>query len=356
MRTTLTAVGVSIGVMAIVSFTTMVRGLWQSVEGGIHVYGSELLVFQANIAADILSILDEKSTREKLLAVPGVDMAIGTLWHILPVADRPFCLFLGLRKVDFGNDRGNLLRGRYPENDDEILLGTIAARNVFKKDVGDTVEIRGRTYTVVGVFQSGVIFIDGAIIMCLPRLQEIAAKPDQVTVFQVHLDEGVDPETVATQIERRYPDLVAVGQASEYNKADQGLIVANGMVWGVSFLAIVIGGIIVANTMWMTVLERTRQIGILRAVGWSRGRIVAMIILEATGIGLLAMVIGCPAGVGLAKLAASLRVTEQFIQPVFDAQPFLLALLISVVLSVLGALLPAWRAAQISPAEALRYE
>ncbi|MCK4342652.1 MAG: FtsX-like permease family protein, partial [Phycisphaerae bacterium] len=103
-------------------------------------------------------------------------------------------------------------------------------------------------------------------------------------------------------------------------------------------------------------LERTREIGVLRAIGWARRRIVFMIVCEAAGVGLIACLVGCLLGAGLAKLATILPSAELFIEPVFDAPPFLLALAVAVLLSVLGALLPAWRAARISPAEALRYE
>ena len=128
------------------------------------------------------------------------------------------------------------------------------------------------------------------------------------------------------------------------------------MVRAVSLIALIIGSIVITNTMWMTVLERTREIGVLRAVGWSRRRIVFMIILEATGVGVFACAIGCVLGVGLAELTTVLPGSQQFVAPVYDAVPFLLALGVAVSLSVLGALLPAWRAARISPAEALRYE
>jgi len=356
MRTALTAVGVAVGVVAIVAFTTIVRGLWRSVEGIIHVNDAELLVFQSNIAADLLSILDEEETREKLRSVPGVERALGSLWHVAPVGNRPFCLILGLDHAEIDAESGNLIRGRTPAADDEVLLGSIASKHVLQRDVGDTVEIMGEACRVVGIYRTGVVFTDGGLVIQLRRLQRMIAKENQVTVFQVHLREGFDAEEIAEEIDKRYPELVAVSSAGEYQKADQGLVVANGMVWAVSFLAIVIGSIIVANTMWMTVLERTREIGVLRALGWARSRIVAMIIMEAAGVGVIAALIGCPAGFGLAKLAAVLPVSDQFLSPVFDAEPFLLALSISIGLSVLGALIPAWRAARISPAEALRYE
>ncbi len=355
-RTGLTALGVAMGVVAIVAFSTIVHGLWESVEETIHIGGTDLLVMQANIAADLLSVLDEAETREKLLAVPGVEMAIGTLWHVVRTTESPFCLMVGLRRSDMGVDPDALLRGRYPEEDDEVLLGWIAAKYVLEKDVGETVEILDEPYRVVGVFRSDSVFVDAAMVMRLPRLQQLALKEGQVTVFQVHVHEDFDVAAVSEEIERRYPEVVSIGEAAEYSKADQGLVIADSMIWAVSFVAIVIGSIIVANTMWMSVLERTREIGVLRAVGWTRQRVVVTIILEAAALGVIAAVIGCPAGIGLAKLSAKLPVAEQFVRPVVSAEPFLIALGVAVVLSVLGAVLPAWRATRISPAEALRYE
>ncbi len=355
MRTSLTALGVAVGVVAIVAFTTIVRGLWDAVDASIHINDAELLIFQADIAADFLSTLDEKETRAKLTAITGVENAVGTLWHALPVENHLLFFILGLRLEDMGSGGDNLIRGRYPTSDDEVLLGAVAQR-VLDKDVDNTLHIRDEPYRIVGIFQSESVFIDGAIVINLPRLQRLAAKEGSVTVFQVHVDPDKNADAVGEEIERRYPELIAVGEASEYHKVDQGLVAVDGMVWAVSFMAIVIGSIIVANTMWMSVLERTREIGVLRAVGWSRRRIVSMIILEAAGVGFIAVLLGCPAGVGLAKLSASMPVAEQFLEPVFDTGPFLLALAIAIVLSVFGALLPAWRAARISPAEALRYE
>ena len=355
MRTSLTAIGVAVGVVAIVSFSTIVHGLWDSVEGTIHINDADLLVFQADIAADILSVLDEDKTRAALLAVPGVERAVGALWHVLPVGRQPFCLTVGLHIADVGHGKSKLLRGRYPAEEHEVLLGKIAAR-VLETDVEETLEIYGETYTVVGIFESGVVFVDGALIMNLGRLQEISGKEGQVTVFQVHTTPGVDIDAITDEIEKQNPNVVAIGNAGEYHKADQGLEIANGMVWAVTFLAIIVGGIVVANTMWLSVSERTREIGVLRAVGWSQARIVLMIILEASGVGLIGTLLGCPAGICLAKLTTYLPVSSQFISPVFDAGPFMLALSVAVVLSVLGAAIPAWRAARISPAEALRYE
>ena len=355
MRTSLTTLGVAIGVVAIVAFSTIAAGLWVSVEELIRFNDSDLLVFQANAAADILSTLDEEETRDALLAIPGVRKAVGTLWHVLPVEGQMFVMLIGLHREDMGSCQARLVDGRDLEADGEVMLGTLA-RRVLKKDVGDTLTILNEPYRVAGVFESSNVFVNGAVVLTLAQLQRVAGKEGRVTAFQVYLDPQADADAVIERIESEHPQLAAVADVSQYGKVDQGLAIIDGTVWAVSLIALVVGGIIVANTMWMSVLERTREIGVLRAVGWSRQKIVSMILLEAAGVGLIACALGCAGGAGLATVVTRMQIADRFMQPVFGLTPFLQALIVAVLLSVLGAFMPAWRAARISPAEALRYE
>lgn len=354
-RTTLTALGVAVGVVAIVALSSIVRGLWSSTQGLIELDGAELMVFQRGVAADIFSVLDEEADQQRLLEDPAVERAVGTLVHVMPISDQPFCICIGLKQGAIGSGEELLTAGRYPQAPDEVLVGSLA-KKMFGVEPGGTLEVLGQTFKVVGVFETGVVFINGGVVFPLGALQQLAAKPGLVTAFRVHLAEDADREAVARRIEEKNPDMVAVADASEYSKADRGLEIARDVVGVVSFIALVVGSIIVANTMWMAVLERTREIGVLRAVGWSRMKIVGMVLLEAAGVGLLACVIGCAGGFGLAWLSTVLPYSEQMIRPVYDHVPMLLALVVALLLSVVGALAPAWRAAHISPAEALQYE
>ncbi len=355
MRTGLTALGVAIGVSAIVAFSTLAQGMWRAIDGLVRINNGDLMVFQAGVAADIFSVLDEEQTCAVLREVPGVAETIGVLWCVLPVEAEPFVILFGMQLADLPRVGEELVRGRQPENDREVMLGTIA-RKVFEKDVGDTLDIRGITHEIVGIFRTDVVFLNGAVLVSLPHLQELTGNAGRVTTVQVYLEPGVDAEAAAERIERDVPGVVAVSGAETYNKVDRGLEVMNGGVYAISFIALIVGGIVVANTMWMSVLERAREIGVLRAVGWGRRRIVTLILIEAGGVGLLACGLGCVMGIGLAQLATRIRTAEQYLEPQFGWQPFLLALVVAEVLSLLGALVPAARAARISPAEALRYE
>ncbi len=357
LRTILTALGVSLGVVAIVSFGAMTKGLWVSTNAAIHFAGGNMMVFQAGAAADILSTLDEKQAGEALLADPDVVKASATLWHLLPAEPpkMPFIFTIGLRPEPMRENSRRLISGRYPEADDEVLLGRIAARTL-EKEVDQAVQLSRETFKVVGIFVTDVVIFDAAVVMPIERLQELSGKAGKTTGFQVTLRPGADAEVVAHRLEKTIPEIVAVTSAKSYKKVDQGLEIISAADRMVSFMAIIIGSVIVTNTMWMAVHERTREIGVLRAIGWSSRRVISMIIIEACGIGLLACPIGCLLGVGLGQMATILPISSQFLDPVFDWQPFVTAMVVAVTLSILGGALPAWRAARISPVEALRHE
>lgn len=354
MRSLLTALGVSMGVVAIVAFTSLVQGARAGLEAGIKME-SDLVVFQAGVSADILSVLNEKECRAALEGVPRVASAVPFLFHVLPIADRPFCLIFGMNSSDLIHGDKYLVEGRILKAPDEIVLGVLAQRMLGLK-VGETLDIRGEPYRIVGVARYGVVVFDGTILMDLRRLQELSGKEGLVSAFQVRVTAGVDPSVVCRDIEARRPDMVAISSVEDYSRIDQGLQIGESLVWVVSAIAIIVGSIVVANTMWMSVLERTREIGVLRAVGWARRDIVRMIVLESTMLGLLGGAMGSLIGVGLAKFVPMLPNAGQFIAPVFSAFPFILAFVIAILLGALGAILPAWRAAHVSPAEALRYE
>ncbi len=356
-RTCLTALGVAVGVVAIVAFGAIVQGFWQTTNDAIRFGDGDMMIFQAGVAGDLFSSLDHEAVEAALLADPEVVRASAVLWWIMPAEPprMPFAFTIGLGPEPLREHAHRLLRGRQIEADDEVILGKIAA-SALDEDVGGVIQVGRRAFHIVGVFETGIVPFDGAVVMALATLQDLSGKRGQVTSFQVQVRPGADPKDVSDRLERSIPNIVAITSAEQYKKVDQGLEIANSMVSVISFMAIVIGSIIVTNTMWMAVNERTREIGVLRALGWSARGIVGMIVIEAAGVSLLACGLGCLLGVGMADLATRLPISQQFIDPVYSGRPFGTAIVVALLLGVLGGALPAWRAARISPAEALRHE
>jgi putative ABC transport system permease protein len=354
LRTVLTVGGVAMGVVAIVAFGGVVRGMWAASDKALHANEADISIFQAGIAIDLFSSVDEDAVRVAALADPDVEGVFGVLTHIMPVGNQRFMIVFGVDREELKRD-DKLVRGRVVADSDEMTIG-VRAEALLERSVGDTVDVAGRTFKIVGVFDSGVVFFDGAVVMRLDVLQSILSRPGQATNMQVRCRESVDPSTVADRLEKTIPGIVAICDVADYHRVDQGLEVLSSMVWIVSVLALVIGSIIVTNTMWMSVQERTREIGVLRAVGWSRSRVMGMVVAEAVAVGALAGVLGSVAGVGLAAGLTLMPRVAQVISPVYEADVFLAAFAVALLMSVFGAALPSWRAGQISPVEALRYE
>lgn len=354
LRTALTVLGVALGVVAIVAFGALVKGVRDSIDSGLRLGGAELAVFQAGVAADLFSALDEGMTRSKLLADPDVVRVAAGLSHIMPVGNQRFTVVLGVEPDGFTYST-DYIDGPPIRAVDEAGLGVLAAKTLGKM-VGDTLEMGGRRFRIVSTYRTGVVIYDAAVTVHLKTLQEMLGRENQVSAFFVDLRPEANTPEVSARIEAAHPELVAISNAAEYRKVDVGLQASQSAVWAITVLAVVIGSVIVLNTMWMTVLERTHEIGVLRAVGWSRGQVQAMVLRESLVIGLCALVVGCLLGVAAAKLIVYAPVATQFIKPSFGILHFVLAGCAAVLLSVIGGALPAWRAARISPAEALRYE
>ncbi len=354
LRTSLTILGVSLGVIAIVALGAIVQGIHGSIDRGLRLGGAELTVFQAGVAADIFSRLDERETRRKLLADPDVQNVAAGLSHVMPVEGQRFTVVIGVETDGFTYST-DYVDGPPIRAADECSLGALAARTL-KKNKGDTLEVAGRKFRIISTFNTGVVIYDAAMTLRLDVLQQMLGREGDVTAFFLDLRDGADPDAVGRRLEATNPELVAINGANQYRKVDMGLEVAQGAVWAVTLAAVIIGSVIVLNTMWMTVLERTREIGVLRAVGWSRRAVLGVILAESLLVGIAAYGLGAALGVGLAWVVTLAPVVSQFVAPVFAPQPFILAGLAAALLSALGGALPAWRAAQVSPAEALRYE
>ncbi|MDY7041647.1 MAG: ABC transporter permease, partial [Chloroflexota bacterium] len=124
----------------------------------------------------------------------------------------------------------------------------------------------------------------------------------------------------------------------------------------ISFLAVFIGGVGLLNTMLMSVLERTREIGVLRSLGWQRRQVLGMILKESLVLGAVGGVFGIPLGLGLGGLIELAGIWGGAIGPIYTPQSFVQAVVVGMVGGVVGGLYPAWRATRMRPVEALRYE
>lgn len=356
MRTALTTLGISIGIATVVALGVVVAGVKRTSEQILRAYGSDFFVAQKGSSDLSFSTVSEQEWRA-VSQLEGVERTIGALFHFSKVGDNPLFLTIGVTPEDLANAglevrEGSLLS---PGAADEVVLGQGAARSL-KKTVGDTVQIDRHNLRVVGVFRSDILWENNGAYAPLDTVQAIAKKPDVVTMVYVKVKSGLDPKTVATQIEDTFPLLTAVGSLGEYSEVDQGIQVMDAVNLAISALAVGIGAIGVMNTMVMSVFERTREIGILRAVGWSGGRIMRMIIGESLVLCVFAALVGAALGVLASQAVQLIELVRNFLEPRYELAVFVRALVVAVLVALVGAAYPAVRAVRLTPMEALRHE
>jgi putative ABC transport system permease protein len=340
-RTAFTAVGVGLGVGLIVALLAITNGVHQTAGDLTHVGRSDFGLFQSGVSDFTRSFLPE-SLAEKVAHDPGVAEVAKV--KLLVDDDR---LVFGLDPDEFAYRRFVVVDGR---------RGPVMAGDRSELAVGQTVRVGRSSFTVTGMYHSGNRFEDLGIVLPLHTVERLAGRPGEVTSIGVTVELGATPSAVARRLEKAYPGIAAITEPGQAVKVDTAsrLLVSTG--WIVSLLALIVGGIGVTNTMAMSVFERIREIGILRAVGWRTWRIAAMVVSEATGICLLALGIGCGLGIAAAQLFVDRSRLGGLISPVYTAGTFAWGLAFALGVGLLGAVYPTWRAIRLEPIEALRRE
>jgi putative ABC transport system permease protein len=381
LRTSLTIIGISVGIWALVVMSSMANKIGSLVEGGSTYFGDKIIVSDASSPAFGLGFTPIPiSIVDMVAAVPGVAVAVPEIR--LPV-ELEVSSTGGFRIPDFivgavaDADQGretfqiSVVHGRLLVPGDEganvVVLGADLARK-FDKGIGDTMEIRGSEFEVVGVLEPTLTAPDTTVLMPLVATQILLAMDAPILARQ-----GIGSEELATQIVV-YPetgaDIDALAEAIEDSVAQVQTItgddfdeeigsataIFNAIILGVALISLAVGGLSVINTMAMSVAERTREIGIKRSIGASRGRIVRELVVESSLIGLTGGVIGLVLGTIVVLVANEMGRPSGTIlfHLTFGTAAF--AVVFSTVLGALAGLAPAWTAARLDPVEALRYE
>jgi putative ABC transport system permease protein len=345
-RTALTAAGVALGVGLIVALLSIANGAKRTADELIHVGRADFGLFQAGTSDLTLSRLPAGLAAE-VAREPGV---AGTARIYL--FNTKSLLVFGYDPGGFPARRMVIVQGHRGGG---ALVGDAAAGRLHLRP-GATVRLGKRSFPVAGVYHSGNAFVDNGAVLPLPVVQRLARRPHDVTTVAVTVALGRRPKAVARQIEHDFPGTVAVTEPGQAVKIDTSsrLIVTTG--WIVSLLALIVGGIAVTNTMAMSVFERVREIGILRAVGWPTRRIAALVVGEAIGICLLALAVGLALGYAAAELFTAGGDTATLLEPDFTAGVFAWGLAFALGVGLIGAAYPTWRATRLTPIEALRRE
>ena len=360
-RAVLAIIGIGIGIATIVALGGITDGLISSAEDTLHAGGTDITVTGSESSSAQSTSFGTSAINESwvdtIKSVPGVSEAVGVYSGMITTTDRPIVSIVGINPSDLKFAELNIKEGRVFSSDNakEIIVGKVSADSNDIK-VGDTQDFGNETYEVVGIFESGNSNQDMSTFMSLDNAQELLDGEGNLTSVFVKVDTDADADQVGDTIENRYSDnLTVIASLSDLSMAQNMIDMINGATWGISILAIIIGGIGIINTMLMSVFERTREIGVLKAVGWSDKRILLMIVGESIVITIVAAIVGSICGV----LAVELLTQIGFLggmSPIFSIETFAEAFIIALIVGIIGGIYPAVKAIKLPPTEALRYE
>jgi putative ABC transport system permease protein len=249
-----------------------------------------------------------------------------------------------------------LREGRVPRpNAGEVVLGESLAE-AAGVEIGGQVELNFATFRVVGISAYDNGYLRNTAIMPLVDLQKLLARPNIVSMFQVRLHHPEDPQArdAARAAILALRSNLNVSTTAEVMRASKLVQMIESSSFAISLVALAIGCLSVLNTMAMGVEERTREIGILAAIGWSRAQILGLILSEGFLIAGLGGLVGIVLGwVGHAYLVESVTQGAE-LKPSTMAGQAVRAELIALLVGLIGAFIPAWRASRLTPAAALR--
>jgi putative ABC transport system permease protein len=266
-------------------------------------------------------------------------------------------MFRELKMVDGAN-----LSEKDANSKNVVVGNTLASIKSLK--VGQTLTINGTEFHLVGIYESAEDLENGMVVMLLPDAQKVLGKAGLITGCTVKArdtsERGID--AVRAQIEGPVaeacglPGKIRAKSPGDFVKQNGQVRIITAFAWLVSIVTLVISGILVLNTMFMAVFERTREIGILRAIGWRPSRVMQMILLESVLLSFCGGIVGTLSGLGLIKLLVYVPSVTGVVQQAISADIVMKGFAIAIFVGVLGAAYPAFRGSRLLPTEALRHE
>jgi putative ABC transport system permease protein len=355
-RSVLTVIGIAVGIGAVVSLVSITGGFVHGWKNLVKGHGTDLTIVKAGTQANLLLNTLDESLGDDLRKVPGLASVASSMVDIGTIEDKPSIMIFGYAPGgDYMSQLKFITGGPITADDkDQIVLGSVLAKSLGVK-IGQEIEVEREMMTVVGTCESSNILENGAGVMSLKRLQRLMNRQGKVTTFGVRLANPSQAPEIKKEIETRFPTVSALS-TREFVDENEGVKMAQALSWGISLIVLLVGAIATMNTMFMSVFERTREIGILRALGWRQGRIINMIMQESIILSLCGGILGIFMGMGAVRMLNLFRQLRGLIQAEYTTFLFAEAIVLALLLGIIGGLLPAWRGARMPPVEALRYE
>jgi putative ABC transport system permease protein len=377
LRTGLTITGITIGIWALVVFSSMANKVDALVSGGSDYYAGKIVVSDGGFGGlggqpMRLDQLDDVRAIDGIgVVMPAVTMIASEIQGVS--FGPPDQVFGAPAGADEGRETyvPQVATGRSLTADDEGANVTVLGSSIAQKRgvaVGDTISLQDHTFEVVGILEPTLSTPDVTITLPfstaqllahedLPSLVRDQVEPTEiVSQFVVFPEPGADHDAVAKAIEAQFPGVTALTGEGFDESVGSSVAVFNSIIVGIGLVSLIVGGLSVINTMAMSVAERTREIGIKRAIGARRRRIIRELMVEAGVIGAIGGILGVALGALVVVLGNEAGRSSGTV--LFELTPgtAAFAFIFSTLLGTVAGIVPAWSAARLDPVAALRYE
>lgn len=241
----------------------------------------------------------------------------------------------------------------FEDNSKEAIIGLQYAM-MNNLSIGDNITIHNTEFEITGIYETGSMFADSTIYVPIDTLQNIS-ECDEYTSVLVKTAEDANDTIISDKIKDKFYDLSTLTSDEISSMMTNVTGILNTASLAVSGLAIIVGAIGIINTMVMTVYERTKEIGVLKSIGWKPRRILLMIMGETLVLTILSGIVGSVFGILISEIGVMLLDAGDFSLG-YDPQAFILAFGITIFVGLIGGIYPAYKASKLAPTEALRYE
>ena len=387
-RAYLTMVGIFIGIAAVVSLISLGQGLKDAVGEQFASIGTDKIIVQGASLGQgppgtgAVSNLTDKDLKV-VNSVHGVKLTAARLLRSVKIEFHGNVVFVlagsmpqdESRKLVIDALNVDLISGRMiqPSDTFKVTIGNdYISKDIFDRPLklGDKIKINGYDFEVVGILdKTGRPVGDNTVLINEKTLRQILNVAENYDGIFAQVEKADDVEKVVANIERALRKSRDVDEGKEDFKVQSStsfleslntiLSIVQTVLVGIAGISIIVGGIGIMNTMYTSVLERTKEIGVMKAIGAKNSDILAIFLLEAGLLGMVGGLIGIILGMGLAKLvelAAYSAFGKSLIQASFPPYLIVGALLFSFIIGSISGIWPAMQASRLKPVDALRYE
>jgi len=369
-RTFLTILGIAIGISMLFSFLAFSQGYEASMRGELNKIGAHMLaiakgcpyeatalIMHGGIIEDYLTVADVDRIRE----MPNVQSAVGNFMNQVPLVHGKSVVVFGMNEQTFAQKPWWVIRGEKFTGEDSIILPEVMATELGL-NIGDVYRMPGkeRDFVISGLLEKTGTQDDKFVYVPFITAQRLFNAEGKVTSVSILLEDLSRVQEVVESVES-LPDVQAITMSQVLATAQTLMSSAQAMINSIVIIAVVISALGVMNSILMSVFERTKEIGMMKAVGATGSDIIALVWIESVILSLAGGILGILASFATASfIETTIRGLIPF-APLgellaFDANTVAISLMSSLVLGLVAGVYPAIRAAELSPMEAIRSE